>query len=223
MAYTAQKKSAQAVLNWYEDQDESAFVVYTDYKVNPNKIYFVYRGTDKQEGAAALGRLLQEIEPTDNNTYYLQTQSGSGRKAAPGCGCTFSLYHGAGAYHGSAYNANNEILSTLRGIESRLSSLEEDEGEEDEDPQPQQNILAGIVNSPQMQTAIVNFLTGIVGNFVKPGPAPVRQVAGIDEDTAALQKAIELLMSKGVTIADIEKLAAMDQGQINFLLTMLRK
>lgn len=218
MAYAAQKKTASAVINWYQDQDEAGFVIYTDYKVNPNKVYHLYRGTDKAEGAEQLARILQDIEPTDNNTYYLQTQT-AGKKIVPGCGCTFSLYQSAAPYSG--YNPNNEILSTLRGISERLAALEEEEEGEEEPQQP--NILAGIVNSPQMQSAIVNLLTGIVGSVMKPAAAPVRHVAGIEEETALLQKAIELLISKGVTVADIEKLAAMDQGQINFLLSMLRK
>ncbi len=58
-----------------------------------------------------------------------------------------------------------------------------------------------------------------VASFMKP--APVKQIAGVEPDE--IQKSIEILLSKGVTADDLARLAAMDQGQINFLLSMLRK
>ena len=51
--------------------------------------------------------------------------------------------------------------------------------------------------------------------------APIKAVAGVEPDE--ISKSIEVLLSKGVTADDLARLAAMDQGQINFLLSMLRK
>lgn len=224
MAYAAQKKTAAAVLSWYDNQDLAGYIVYTDYKTNPNKIYYVYRGTNKEEGADALNRILSEIEPTDNNTYFIQTQS-PGKKPVAGCGCTFSLYQAQNGFNPSYYGANNEVISKLNGISARLDALETDDEENDDDePETTPNsILAGLVNNPQIQNVMVNFLTSLAGNLMKPAaPGPVQQLAGVD-DNQILQTAINELMLKGVTISDLQKLAAMDQGQINFLLSMLRK
>jgi hypothetical protein len=115
----------------------------------------------------------------------------------------------------------NEILSEIRAL--RAERIAEMEGDEDDEPEEQpataSSILAGIMQQPQVQTMIVNFITSMAGNFMKP--APVKQIAGVEPDDIA--KTIETLFSKGVTPEDLAKLAAMDQGQINFLLSMLRK
>jgi hypothetical protein len=119
------------------------------------------------------------------------------------------------------YQAMNEILSEIRAL--RAERIAEMEGDEDDEPEEQpataSSILAGIMQQPQVQTMIVNFITSMAGNFMKP--APVKQIAGVEPDDIA--KTIETLFSKGVTPEDLAKLAAMDQGQINFLLSMLRK
>ena len=67
-------------------------------------------------------------------------------------------------------------------------------------------------------TQILGFMSKVMGNNTPP---PVTAVAGVETDD--LENTIQILLSKGVTPADLAKLAAMDQGQINFLLSMLRK
>ena len=97
--------------------------------------------------------------------------------------------------------------------------IEDDDDDETEEPATPTSIIAGILQQPQVQSALITFVTNMAGNFMKP--PTVQAVAGIVEDD--VQKSIETLFSKGVTPSDLAKLASMDKGQINFLLTMLRK
>jgi hypothetical protein len=127
-----------------------------------------------------------------------------------------------GAVHSQApgqYQAMNEILSEIRALrQERMEEMETDE-EEEEAPTTPSSILAGMLQQPQMQAILMNAIASIAGSFMKP--APVKQIAGVEPDE--IQKSIEILLSKGVTADDLARLAAMDQGQINFLLSMLRK
>ena len=130
----------------------------------------------------------------------------------------------------------NEVVSKLNAIQSRLDA-EEREAEEEEEgdemsgpPQPAQpqpisfdgNFLGSVLNQPMVQQFIITQILGLMGKVMGNNtPPPVTQVAGVEVDD--ISKSIETLMSKGVTPADLAKLAEMDQGQINFLLSMLRK
>ena len=114
----------------------------------------------------------------------------------------------------------NEILSEIRALrQERLAEIDTDDDEEEEEEETPTSIIAGILKEPEMKAAILGLVANIATGLIKP--APVKQIAGVETDS--IQKSIEILLSKGVTEEDIAKLAAMEQGQINFLLSMLRK
>ena len=228
--YGAQKSSADGVLSWYEEQDQSNYVIY---RHNTKSETARYEGGDKDVGGQRLNRFLTEIEPTDFAIYILQLIPSSKKKDATAPSVTFQLYRNQ---PGQQYNPGmyqiNEVVSKLNAIQSRLDSEEEEEGEESMEvgniPQEQPSIqallynqLAGILSHPNITTLIVTAITNLAGNIMKPAQQPVTAVSGVEAET--LEQSIELLLSKGVTPSDLAKLASMDQGQINFLLTMLRK
>lgn len=218
--YGVQRSSIPGVLSWYDDQEETGFRIYAGRKEN-DAPYFVYNGKDKEEGYAALHKALSEMEPADYSIYFLKVKNSNPKvKEAPGV--TFQLHSPQPQYGMPApgYQANNEMLSRLAAIENKLDNdIEEEDDEEETEPQTPSSIIAGILQQPQVQSALITFVTNMAGNFMKP--PTVQAVAGIVEDD--VQKSIETLFSKGVTPSDLAKLAAMDKGQINFLLTMLRK
>jgi hypothetical protein len=76
------------------------------------------------------------------------------------------------------------------------------------------NQIHGIMTSP-VTTAVLSMM----GMFNKQ---PVQQLAGT-HTTDDVQHIVDTLLSKGVTPDDLAKLASMDQKQIDFLLSMLRK
>jgi len=222
--YGVQKSNAGAVLSWYENQDEAAFRIFRGNKENDAYFTDGYTGSDKDQGYQELSKALAEIEPTDYNVYFVKVYPSNPKAKKSGAGVTFQLHsQSMGAVSGvpGQYQAMNEILSEIRALRAeRINEMEGDEEEEPEEvPATPTSILAGIMQQPQVQSMIVNLITSMAGSFMKP--APVKQIAGVEPDDIA--KTMEILFSKGVTPEDLAKLAAMDQGQINFLLSMLRK
>ena len=230
--YGAQKSTADGVLSWYEEQDQINFVIY---RHNNKGETARYEGGDKDTGGQRLNRFLSEIEPTDFAIYILQLLPNSKKKDSAAPCVTFQLYKNQpGQYAGPSTYAMNEIVSKLNAIQSRLDA-EENEDDEDETvaglPQESNgtppvtfdnNFIGSVMAQPMVQqfivSSIVGFMSKMMGNNTLP---PVTAVAGVEPDE--IGKSIEILLSKGVTPDDLAKLAAMDQGQINFLLTMLRK
>lgn len=224
--YGVQKSSLSAVLSWYNNQDEAAFRIFRGNKENDAYFCDGYTGLDREEGEMALAKALSEIEPTDYNVYFLKLYPSNpkAKKSAPGI--TFQLHSqtiGAVYQQPGQYQAMNEILSEIRALrQERMAEVEseDEEEEETEAPATPSSILAGILQTPQVQNVLINVLTSMAGNLMAKN-APIKAVAGVEPDE--ISKSIEVLLSKGVTADDLARLAAMDQGQINFLLSMLRK
>ena len=224
--YGVQKSSLSAVLSWYNNQDDAAFRIFRGNKENDAYFCDGYTGSDREEGEMALAKALSEIEPTDYNVYFLKLYPSNpkAKKSAPGI--TFQLHSqtiGAVYQQPGQYQAMNEILSEIRALrQERMSEVisEDEEEEEAEAPATPSSILAGILQTPQVQSVLINVLTSMAGTLMTKS-TPVKAVAGVDPDE--ISKSIEVLLSKGVTPDDLARLAAMDQGQINFLLSMLRK
>ena len=223
--YGVQKSSLSAVLSWYNNQDDAAFRIFRGNKENDAYFCDGYTGSDREEGEMALAKALSEIEPTDYNVYFLKLYPSNpkAKKSAPGI--TFQLHSqtiGAVYQQPGQYQAMNEILSEIRALrQERMAEMDtEEEEEEAEAPATPTSILAGILQTPQVQSVLINVLTSMAGTLMTKS-TPVKAVAGVEPDE--ISKSIELLLSKGVTADDLARLAAMDQGQINFLLSMLRK
>ena len=223
--YGVQKSSLSAVLSWYNNQDDAAFRIFRGNKENDAYFCDGYTGSDREEGEMALAKALSEIEPTDYNVYFLKLYPSNpkAKKSAPGI--TFQLHSqtiGAVYQQPGQYQAMNEILSEIRALrQERMAEMDtDDEEEEAEAPATPASILAGILQTPQVQSVLINVLTSMAGTLMTKS-TPVKAVAGVEPDE--ISKSIEVLLSKGVTADDLARLAAMDQGQINFLLSMLRK
>lgn len=230
--YGAQKSSAEGVLTWYEEQDQAGYIIY---RHNTKGETARYEGNDKDTGGHRLARFMSEIEPSDYAIYILQLIPSSKKKDATAPSVTFQLYKKEPSMYGPGMYQMNEMISKINAIQSRLDAEESEEEEEGEElagppvepvgPQPisfDKNFLGSIMSQPMVQTFIITQILNFMGKVMGTDtPAPVTAVAGVEIDD--LQKTIETLFSKGVTPGDLAKLAAMDQGQITFLLSMLRK
>ena len=227
MASTAQLRSASAVLNWYNDQPQAAWKLYR-FSVMPKNITGAYDGKSKDEGYEKLQAELSYIAQDDYNNYVIGLFTDKDKeKATPAINKVFVVHEapvgmiaGYGISNPQA-QVNNEILNEIRALRAeRLAELETDdedeEEEEEEAPTTPAGILAGMLNQPRVQEMLISALTGIVSSFATP---KVQHVSG----TADLEQIIQTLFSKGVTVDDLEKLAAMPQTQIGMLLSMLRK
>ena len=132
------------------------------------------------------------------------------------------------------YNSN--LMTEINALRSEIAALkmqqEMEEDEEDEEPE-EENLLAGFMKSPQIQTMILSQLSSIFAPTQK-----VTHVAGIEKpETMAneteidneerIYEAVERLKLVDDQLAsDLELLCEMaetDKMQFNFLLKMLRK
>lgn len=229
MPATAQLRSANAVLNWYNDQDQSAWKIYR-FTVAPKNCTDQYNGISKEDGYEKLQTALSYITPDDYENYVLSVFSPKDKDLKNSMSKVFVINErpaGMGAMAGygispQQHQINTEILNELRALrEQRITDEVEDEDDEDEsivagsDTERILDKVNGIINNPMIAQLLGMLVPAMVNR-------PAQQISGT-HTTEDLQKILETLFSKGVTPDDLAKLAAMDQGQITFLLGMLRK
>lgn len=229
MPATAQLRSANAVLNWYNDQDQSAWKIYR-FTVAPKNCTDQYNGISKEDGYEKLQTALSYITPDDYENYVLSVFSPKDKDLKNSMSKVFVINErpaGMGAMAGygispQQHQINTEILNELRALrEQRITDEVEDEDDEDEsivagsDTERILDKVNGIINNPMIAQLLGMLVPAIVNR-------PAQQISGT-HTAEDLQKILETLFSKGVTPEDLAKLAAMDQGQITFLLGMLRK
>lgn len=123
-------------------------------------------------------------------------------------------------YRERSHNYNNAILSRLEAIEQKISSDSDDE----EDIQPKNMGLAGIVNNPEFQSMIVQYIGAIVDRVL---PIKRQSVAinGIDDNK--LDQALSILKKHDPELENdlliLANMAENNPNQFKFLLSMLRK
>jgi len=229
MAATAQLRSASAVLNWYNDQPQSAFKLYR-FSVMPKNITGAYDGKSKDEGYEKLQSELSLIANDDYNNFVLGLFSEKDKeKAIPAINKVFTvndaplgMVAGYGVSNQQA-QINNEILNEIRALRAeRLADIEAEANEESEEEEAEVtpgSILAGMLQQPRVQEMLINALSNFAGGMARPR---VQAVSGTHTETD-LQQILQTLFSKGVTPDDLMKLASMPQSQITMLLSMLRK
>jgi hypothetical protein len=227
MAATAQLRSANAVLNWYEDQPQAAFKLYR-FSVMPKNITGAYDGKSKADGYEKLQSELALIANDDYNNFVLGLFNEKDKeKATPAINKVFTvndaplgMVAGYGVSNQQA-QINNEILNEIRALRAeRLAEIEEeDEEEEEEQPLTASSILAGILQQPRVQEMLISALSNFAGGMARPR---VQAVSGTHTEQD-MEQILQTLFSKGVTPDDLMKLAAMPQSQITMLLSMLRK
>lgn len=233
MPATAQLRSANAVLNWYNDQDHSAWKIYR-FTVADKNCTDQYNGINKEDGLERLQTALSYIAPDDYENYVIALFNPKDKdKKAPAINKVFVVNERPAGMVGAMvgysgispqqHQINTEILNELRALrEARITEEADEEEEEAEDSivagSETERILDkvnGIINNPMIAQLLGMLMPAIVNR-------PAQQISGT-HTAEDLQKILETLFSKGVTPDDLAKLAAMDQGQITFLLGMLRK
>jgi hypothetical protein len=125
---------------------------------------------------------------------------------------------------------NDRMLQILETINTRLAALETvEEDEEEEEEVKQDTGLMGLVDtalkSEQMKEMLINGFMGLANKFIQP---KTTALAGIpEEQDAKIAQAIETLKQHDNILGDdllkLASIAVNDNGQFNFLLSMLRK
>jgi hypothetical protein len=242
MAITsAQFTDLDALIENFKDNDIPYFTI-TDYKG------FILKRNEKEsdlEQAAEIVRAyFKTIDKGSQAIYsvmqYEDVPTGGFKKASEPA--TFSTYRqpranyaqeGEGSTTGRTsyfYESQRMLLDEVKELrrevsDLRLSAINGDDDDDIKDQAEPVNYLGAILGNPAIMQVLTNLLTNITANIATPHvqqmatPRPVA-MAGIPPDAEAV---LNILFSKGVTIRDLELLAAKPQDEINFLLSMLRK
>ena len=230
-----------AVMQWYDTNAKTNL-----WSVNDSKgdILFYYSGNDENEAREHLENNLrmaeqQGVEATLTlRIHPKMPKSGYFEKKDTGMVVThfrptsfnpisYQPMNQMGAYQPNLMNEINALRSEIAALKMQ-QDLDEDEEEEPEE----ENFLAGLMKSPQIQTMILSQL----GNLFAPNQK-VTHVAGIQTETMTketevdneerIYEAVERLKLINDQLAsDLELLCEMgetDKMQFNFLLKMLRK
>jgi hypothetical protein len=142
----------------------------------------------------------------------------------------FRLFDEYVGYLGRVENTQNDrMLQMLETINARLAALETvEEDEEDEEPK-QDTGLMGLIDtalkSEEMKGMLINGFMGLANRFIQP---KTTALAGIpEEQDAKILQAVEILKKHDNILGDdllkLASIAVNDNGQFNFLLSMLRK
>jgi hypothetical protein len=232
-----------AVMQWFDTNAKTSF-----WSVNDSKgdILFYYGGNDENEAREHLENNLrmaeqQGVEATLTlRIHPKMPKSGYFEKKDTGMVVThfrptsfnpisYQSMNQVGAYNSNFMTEINSLRSEIAALKMK-QELEEDE--EDEEPE-EENFLAGIMKSPQVQTMILSQLSSLFAPTQK-----VTHVAGIDQmetmtketeidNEQRIYDAVERLKLVDQHLAsDLELLCEMaetDKMQFNFLLKMLRK
>lgn len=231
--------NAEDILNYYDQYDEAGYSVYAGHKPDQAYCRFTYTGSDKVLGREKLQEALASVlsNPDNTNVYLLQILGNKGKKTEVLNSITFQLnkaqsvmpYQQMGGFNPNLMNEINALRSEIAALKMQQEIEEDDEDEEPEE----ENFLAGLMKSPQIQTMILSQLSSLFAPTQK-----VTHVAGIEKtETMANETEIDneeriydaverLKLVDDQLASDLELLCEMaetDKMQFNFLLKMLRK
>jgi len=214
MRFSIEKNSVTGVLDWYEIQNISNWVIYSH---KPENVKYI-GSEDPQESLEKLSYALNDIKtsPAAENTYILRCDPKNPKiKEKPilaFCLNTNVSSSNIIAGFNPGYATKNDIEEIKRMIEAKDIEEEIDELE----PEPQKNFLAGLLENEQVQTMVVSAITGLIGSFIVKKPM-VTSLAGVDD----LDTILQTLFSKGVKLEHLRKLAEMPEEKLSMLIQML--
>jgi hypothetical protein len=230
MANKAQLVGTRQVLDWFTSEGLPYYaIIYNNQVYSSNK-----NNTDIDEIADKIKRDLLTAEQNKNSDIYtIKVFEKPFKEAKKDDGTAtryFRLFDEYVGYLGRVENVQNDrMLQMLESINTRLAALETvEEDEEDEEPK-QDNGLMGLIDyalkSEEMKGMLINGFMGLANKFIQP---KTTALAGIpEEQDAKIAQAIELLKQHDNILGDdllkLASIAVNDNGQFNFLLSMLRK
>lgn len=217
--------SANGVLDWYDDQTKAAYKICRGTTLNKEHIVDVYDSTDKDLGYKQLAKVLTRLanEVSNTNTYFICI-TGKGSEILATTTFQLNTYQiGNVVNTGADYRLNNELLSRLSAIETKLN----EEQEEEEPPKEDyiNSIITGFKTNPtETLSGLVSLFTVIKSIMKKDEPTikTVTMAAGVPNETGTIEDYINILMQKGVGIDDFKKLSAMSESKIKNLLSFIR-
>jgi len=220
--------SANGVLDWYEDQPKAAYKLCRGTTFNKDHIVDVYESADKDAGYKQLVKVITRLanEVSNTNTYFI-CMTGKGSELLATTTFQLNTYQIGNVNNGgNDYRANNEMLSRLSAIETKLNEEEEETPEEVNPYKIDFNKHIGAIISDPVQ-----FVTGLMGVYaiiketMKPKEPTIKTMtmaAGVPKDEGTLDDYIGTLLTKGVQIEDFKTLSEMTESKLKTLLNFIR-
>lgn len=233
-----------AVMQWYDTNAKTTF-----WSVNDSKgdILFYYGGNDENEAREHLENNLrmaeqQGVEATLTlRIHPKMPKSGYFEKKDTGMVVT---HFRPTSFNPISYQPMNQmgypgqpnLMTEINALRSEIAALkmqQEMDDQEEDNEEPEENFLSGLIKSPQVQTMILSQLSSLFAPTQK-----VTHVAGFEktetmtneteiDNEERIYNAVERLKAVDPELAsDLELLCEMaetDKMQFNFLLKMLRK
>lgn len=238
------------ILNWYETNAEQPY-----YSVWQGKLLkFGYNEDDKDKGSVLLQDNLMAYQQGGHNEVLIlklhpkKEKGGFITDKTPiSASANFRVnelqpYVGLTPYFPQNNSGNDAIMQKLNGIESRLTAIEEEpeDYEENEQQQPQKisglDILNNLLQQPHIQEKLINFGVSLLNKIVPPKQPPAMAINGINDigedindigEDERLRTAIESLKQVRPQIVEdlvgLAHIAQTDPSKLGFILSMLPK
>jgi hypothetical protein len=207
--YNVEFTSIEGVLNWYDTFDHSNWKIYSQKPENAKAM-----GSEDPE--ESLRRLIDAMDMLSNdsaaeNMYYLQLLPKDKKADKPIISFCLKKQNTMISGLPVGYVTKQDFDDFKREL------LAEDINEEIDEIPEQKNILAGLLENPQIQGVLISAISGLIGSFSIP-VNNVKTISGVTDD---LDDVIKTLFSKGVKLEHLKKLAEMPKDKIQMLISML--
>jgi len=230
------------ILNWYDTNAEQPY-----YSVWQGKLLkFGYNEDDKDKGSVLLQDNLQAYQQGGHNEVLIlklhpkKEKGGFITDKTPiSASANFRVnelqpYVGLTPFFPQNNSSNDAILQKLNGIESRLTAIEEEPMDEEEnEQQPQKisglDILNNLLQQPHIQEKLINFGVSLLNRIVPPKQPTAMAINGINDigEDERLRTAIEVLKQVRPQIVEdlvgLAHIAKTDPNKLGFILSMLPK
>lgn len=208
--YNVEITSIEGVLNWYDQFDISNWVIYSQ---KPENV----KAMGSEDPEESLSRLMGSLDMLSSdqaaeNMYYLQLLPKDKKAVKPIISFCLKKQNTIVAGMPIGYVTRQDLDDLKREL------MADDINEEIEEIPEQKNILAGLLENPQVQTMLVSAISGLIGSFIIPAQNNVKTISGVADD---LDDVIKVLYSKGVKLEHLKKLSEMPTEKIQMLISML--
>lgn len=220
--------SANAVLDWYDDQPKAAYKLCRGTTLNKDHIVDVYDSTDKDAGYKQLFKVITRLanEVSNTNTYFI-CMTGKGTELLATTTFQLNTFQIGNVNNSSVdYRVNNEMLSRLAAIEQKLNEEEDEIVEEEKKPNYIESLISGFSTNPaETLNGLIGLFT-VIKTIMKPTTQPniktMTMAAGVPNENGTVDQYIDTLITKGVTVEDFKTLSEMSETKIKTLLNFIR-
>lgn len=234
MANKAQLVGTRQILDWFTNEGLPYYAI-----MDKNVIFSSNKSNDDiDEVIEKLRKDLTAFEQNKNSdvlTFKVFEKPYRDAKKDDGTACRYvRLFDEYVGYVGMIENKTNvqmQMIEALEKINNRLEKLELQDSEDDDEIEESttQSGIVGLIDealkNEQMKSLLINGFMGLANRFIQP---KTTALAGIPEDQdIKILQAVETLKKYDNNLGDdllkLADIAEKDNGQFNFLLSMLRK